>query len=238
MSDHLLYDERDGVATITLNRPERLNALSRALSDDFVAAIERIRLSDDVKVLVIRGAGGQFCVGDDITEFPDLGNANQAMRRARFYQNMANQLEELDKVTVSAVDGYAIGGGLEITMAVRLRRGDRAVALGHARGRRRHHAGLGRHDAHGAAHRPPDDQGDQPPRRDPSRRSAPSKLGLWNRVVPDDQLEEASSAREAAATKHHQGLRQLKFIINKGAEADLYTAQGFEAMSVGTHRGR
>jgi enoyl-CoA hydratase len=231
--NHLIYDEQDGVATITLNRPHCLNALSRDLSDDLVAAIERVRLSDDVKVLVIKGAGGQFCVGDDITEFPDFGNANQAMRRARFYQNMANQLEELDKITVSAVDGYAIGGGLEITMACdfvvateRSRWGMPEVDVGITPGwggTTRMTRLIGRRmtkeiNLLGAIH--------------PARRAL--SLGLWNRVVPDDQLDEAlNQLLELLATKHQQGLRQLKFIINKGAEADLYTAQGFEAMSVG-----
>lgn len=231
--DHLLYEERDGVATITLNRPKSLNALSRALSDDLVATIERIRLSDDIKTVVIRGAGDHFCVGDDIKEFPDFGNANQAMKRARYYQNMANQLEELDKVTIAAVDGYAVGGGLEITMACdfvvateRSRWGMPEVDVGITPGwggTTRMTRLIGRRmtkeiNLLGAIH--------------PAKRAV--SLGLWNRVVPDGKLDEAVDQLLALlATKHQQGLRQLKFIINKGAEADLYTAQGFEAIAVG-----
>jgi enoyl-CoA hydratase len=57
-------------------------------------------------------------------------------------------------------------------------------------------------------------------------------LTLWNRVVPNDQLEaEVERLLEVLQSKHQQGLRQLKFIINKGVECDLYTAQGFEALS-------
>ena len=63
------------------------------------------------------GAGETFCAGDDITEMGLWGNANQIMRRVASYQRMADTLEELDKVTIAAVDGYAVGGGLEITMA-------------------------------------------------------------------------------------------------------------------------
>ena len=60
------------------------------------------------------------------------------------------------------------------------------------------------------------------------------QLGLWNRVVPDEQLEAAVDALlEVLLSKNQQAVRQLKFIINRGVEADLYTAQGFEALSAG-----
>lgn len=59
-------------------------------------------------------------------------------------------------------------------------------------------------------------------------------LGLWNRVVPDDRLEaEVEALIEVLLSKNQQAVRQLKFIINRGVEADLYTAQGFEALSAG-----
>ena len=115
--EQLLFEEMDDTARITLNRPESLNALSMKLSDELVEAVELIRQSTTVKFVVIRGAGDNFCVGDDIGEMIGWGNANGIMRRVRYYQNMANQLEELDKITIAAVDGYAVGGGLEITMA-------------------------------------------------------------------------------------------------------------------------
>ncbi|MFX1353807.1 MAG: enoyl-CoA hydratase/isomerase family protein, partial [Promethearchaeota archaeon] len=112
----LIYQEKDKTAWITLNRPDVMNALSMQLSDELVLAIEEVRKSTKLKFLVIKGAGNNFCVGDDIKEMLKWGDANDIMRRARYYQNMANQLEELDKITIAAVDGYAVGGGLEITM--------------------------------------------------------------------------------------------------------------------------
>jgi enoyl-CoA hydratase/carnithine racemase len=113
----LRYEEEGPVARITLDRPEKRNALSIALSDELIRAIGRVQESTALKVLVIQGAGETFCAGDDITEMHAWGDANGVMRRVRLYQAMANALEELDKVTVAAVDGYAVGGGLEITMA-------------------------------------------------------------------------------------------------------------------------
>ncbi len=115
--ENLIYEEKDQVAWFILNRPEVLNALSMKLSDELVAAIEIVRQSTKLKFLVIKGAGNNFSVGDDIKEMIKWGDANDITRRVRYYQNMANQLEELDKITIAAVDGYAVGGGLEITMA-------------------------------------------------------------------------------------------------------------------------
>lgn len=227
----LLYEERDRTAFITLNRPHVRNCLSTKLSDELIGAIERVRASESLRFLVIRGAGETFCAGDDITEMPSWGNANEAMRRARYYQNMANQLEELDKITIAAVDGYCVGGGLEITMAC-----DFVIATQRAiwgmpevdvgltpgwGGTTRMARLIGRRVTKeinflGALH--------------PAQRAV--ELTLWNRVVPNDQLDaEVERLLEVLQSKHQQGLRQLKFIINKGVEADLYTAQGFEALS-------
>jgi enoyl-CoA hydratase len=227
----LLYVEKDKIAWITLNRPKSFNALSMNLSDELVAVIEMIRKSTALKFLVIKGAGNNFCVGDDITEMPQWGNANEVMRRVRYYQNMANQLEELDKITIAAVDGYAVGGGLEITMACdfviateRARWGMPEVDVGITPGwggTTRLARLIGRRmvkeiNMLGALHH--------------ARRAV--ELGLWNRVVPNDQLDaEVDKLLELLRTKHQQGLRQLKFIINRGVECDLYTAQGFEALS-------
>ena len=115
---------QDGpVVRITLDRPQKRNALSIALSDELIRAIADVQESATVKVLVIQGAGETFCcAADDITEMHSWGDANGVMRRVRSYQMIANALEELDKVTVAAVDGFAVGGGLEITMAPRPRR--------------------------------------------------------------------------------------------------------------------
>ncbi|MHA1689293.1 MAG: enoyl-CoA hydratase/isomerase family protein [Promethearchaeota archaeon] len=229
--EQLIYEERDKTAWITLNRPEVMNALSMKLSNELVEAIEFIRQSRNLNFMVIKGAGNNFSVGDDLKEMTKWGNANDIMRRVRFYQNMANQLEELDKITIAAVDGHAVGGGLEITMAA-----DFVIATERAKwgmpevdveitpgwgGTTRLARLIGRRRAKeinliGALH--------------PAKRAV--EWNLWNRVVPNDKLEEeVQNILEVLRSKNQQGLRQLKFIINKGVECDLYTAQGFEALS-------
>ncbi len=227
----LVFEERDDLARITLNRPEVRNALSMQLSDEFVAAVERVRQSTSIKLLVIQGAGETFCAGDDITEMPSWGDANGIMRRVRHYQNMANQLEELDKITIAAVDGYAVGGGLEITMVCdfviateRARWGMPEVDVGITPGwggTTRMARLIGRRmtkeiNMLGALH--------------PARRAV--ELMLWNRAVPNDSLDaEVERLLSVLRSKNQQALRQLKYIINRGVECDLYTAQGFEALS-------
>ncbi len=229
----LTFVEDGPVGRVTLNRPEKRNALSIALSDELTHVIERLRDTTAVKVVVIRGAGGTFCAGDDISEMLEWGTANDVMRRVRGYQHMADTLEGLDKLTIAAVDGYAVGGGLEITMAC-----DFVVAASSAKwgmpeidvgitpgwgGTTRMARLIGRRmtkevNILAAIH--------------PASRAA--ELGLWNRVVPDDQLD--ASVDELVGvllSKNHQAARQLKFIINAGVEADLHTAQAFEELSAG-----
>ncbi len=231
--EQLSYEEDGPVARITLNRPERRNALSMQLSDELTAALERVRDSGALKVLVIGGAGETFCAGDDITEMGQWGDANQIVRRVRGYQRMADTLEALDKVTIAAVDGYAVGGGLEITMAcdfvIATRRAiwgmpevDVGITPGWG-GTTRMSRLIGRRmtkeiNLLGALH--------------PAARAA--DLGLWNRVVDEDRLDaEVEALVEVVLGKSQQAVRQLKFIIDNGAEADLHTAQAFEALSAG-----
>ena len=229
--ENLIYKETDQVAWITLNRPDVMNALSMKLSEEIVAAIEIVRQSTKLKFLVIKGAGDNFCVGDDIKEMIKWGNANDITRRVRYYQNMANQLEELDKITIAAVDGYAVGGGLEVTMVCdfviateRSKWGMPEVDVGITPGwggTTRLARLIGRRRAKeinliGALH---------------SGEKA-VEWNLWNRVVPNDQLDtEVELLLDVLKSKNQQGMRQLKFIINRGVECDLYTAQGFEVLS-------
>ena len=229
--ESLIYKENEDTAWILLNRPEVMNALSMKLSEEIVEAVEIVRQSTKLKFLIIKGEGPNFCVGDDIKEMIKWGNANDITRRCRYYQNMANQLEELDKITIAAVDGYAVGGGLEITMVCdfviateRSKWGMPEVDVGITPGwggTTRLSRLIGRRRAKeinliGALHT--------------SQKAV--EWNLWNRVVANDQLdEEVERLLEVLKSKNQQGMRQLKFIINRGVECDLYTAQGFEVLS-------
>jgi enoyl-CoA hydratase len=229
-------------ARIIINRPEVRNALSIELSDMLVEAIQAIKKSTDTKFVVIKGAGNTFCAGDDIKEMIRWGEdehgkstqgANGVMRRVRIYQDMANTLEELDKLTISAVDGVAVGGGLEITMAC-----DFVIATERARwGMPEVDSGIT--PGWGGTTRLSRYIGKRRTKEIniigalmPAKRA--EEWGLWNRVVPNDKLdEEVEALLEVLRSKNLQACRQLKYIINRGCETDLYTAQGFEMLSAG-----
>ena len=244
MSEKPLLLTRDGdTARIILNRPEVHNALSIELSDMFVDAIQSIKKSTDTKFVVIKGEGNTFCAGDDIKEMlagwieDEHGmftqGANGVMRRVRIYQDMANSLEELDKMTICAVDGIAVGGGLEITMAC-----DFVIATERAVwGMPEVDSGIT--PGWGGTTRMARYIGKRRTKEIniigalmPAKRAV--EWNLWNRVVPDDQLDdEVEALLEVLRSKNQQACRQLKYIINRGCETDLYTAQGFEMLSAG-----
>jgi enoyl-CoA hydratase/carnithine racemase len=229
--EQLILDVDDDLARITLNRPDSHNALSIQLSAEFLEALRWVQASEEVKFLVIQGAGGTFCAGDDITEMPTFGNANQVMRRVRLYQEHANTLEELDKITIAAVEGFAVGGGLEITMAC-----DFVIATESAQWGMPE-VDLGITPGWGGTTRMARLIGRRRTKEInllgalmSARRAV--ELDLWNRVVPDGTLDaEVNALLDVLRSKNQQAMRQLKYIINRGVEADLHTAQGFEALS-------
>lgn len=109
MSDHLLYEVKDGIAFITLNRPEKLNALNDAMSDDLVALWEQVEADDEVRVVILTAAGKHFCAGADMTPGEgELGGALPGIRQHLTY--IGNGLERF-KPVVGVVQGYALGAG-------------------------------------------------------------------------------------------------------------------------------
>lgn len=101
----------DGVAVVTLNRPDRLNAVSAELVDDLLAALDAVAVSD-ARAVVLRGAGRAFCAGHDLKE-PSGGPPSR--RRLELLQEVTRRLRALPPV-VAAVHGYAIGAGAEFAL--------------------------------------------------------------------------------------------------------------------------
>lgn len=124
MADTVLIDSRDGIATLTLNRPEKLNALNYALIDRFLAILDAIETDSSIRAIILTGAGERaFSAGGDIYEFSEsvAQGADVAMRDfvARG-QRLTARLEAFRKPVIAAVNGLAFGGGCEITEAVPL----------------------------------------------------------------------------------------------------------------------
>ncbi|HEY1357327.1 MAG TPA: enoyl-CoA hydratase/isomerase family protein [Thermoleophilaceae bacterium] len=223
----------DGQVGVITWKSKKMNPLSVELSNELVAAVEEAYADEELKVVVLRGLGGYFSVGDDLVEMHEgaWGDPNQVMRRIRFYQRFANTIEELDKVTIAVAEGFVLGGGLEITMACDFVLAPESCKWGMPEvdsgmtpgwgGTTRMIRLIGRRRAKevnmiGAIH------------------SAARAVdwGLFNRAVPDADLEDELSAFvELMLTKNQQTMRQLKFVLNKNADADVQTALAFEAMN-------
>lgn len=123
----LLLEKRDRVAVVTLNRPEKRNALSIALRDEIDHCLGELEADDDVSVVVITGAGPVFCAGFDTTEFtPDKVQAVEESSN-RYHRRLA----EFGKPLVAAVNGPAIGGGLDLAVLCDLRIASDAAAFAH-----------------------------------------------------------------------------------------------------------
>ncbi|MGJ5034660.1 MULTISPECIES: crotonase/enoyl-CoA hydratase family protein [unclassified Bradyrhizobium] len=124
MTDLILLDISDRIAVITLNRPQRLNALSYALIDRLMAALDRIETDAGVRAVVLTGAGQRaFSAGADIDEFTASVRQGRAAALRDFVrrgQAMTARLEAFRKPVIAAVNGLAFGGGCEITEAVHL----------------------------------------------------------------------------------------------------------------------
>ena len=116
------YDKPfDGVASITLNRPEALNAISMAMRDDLWSFIHAARLDPDVRVLIVRGEGPRaFSAGADISEFGTAPSLHES-REARRQRDLWALLEDLPIPTIAALHGFCFGAGIELPLYCDLR---------------------------------------------------------------------------------------------------------------------
>ncbi len=118
--DLLLYSVTDRIATITVNRPDKLNALSAAVIGELGDAIDLAVADPDVGGVILTGAGRAFIAGADISELAGQSPI-QGVARARFGQRVFDRFERSPKPTIAAVNGFALGGGCELAMACHLR---------------------------------------------------------------------------------------------------------------------
>lgn len=134
----IIYTKEEGIATITLNRPHAMNAFSPTMLNEWVTAIEDAKYDEDVRVVVVTGAGRGFCSGADVkamssrTELP----IHQTRYRERLtVQRLPRAVESLDKPYIAAVNGPAVGGGFDQASMADIRiASDRArFAINHLR---------------------------------------------------------------------------------------------------------
>src|SRR5690606_5125530 len=117
----LLARESDGIALITVNRPDKLNALNADTIRELDGILRDVRADDTVRAIILTGAGEKaFVAGADIAELSQMGPVD-GVQVSREGQATFRMLETLGKPVIAAVNGFALGGGLELALACHIR---------------------------------------------------------------------------------------------------------------------
>ncbi|MDQ6676338.1 MAG: enoyl-CoA hydratase-related protein [Acidobacteriota bacterium] len=189
---HILFEEGpDGVALVTVNRPEKRNALNRELIEELNRAFETVESDSQFRALILTGAGGKaFIAGADIRELAAT-NAVQAEALSGLGQRVFRRLETMRKPSVAAIDGSALGGGLELAMCCAVRFATPEAVLGQPEVK------LGTVPGYGATQRLPRLVGrgralEMLLSAEPVTAAEAYRIGLVNRIIPQPDLIPAS----------------------------------------------
>ncbi|MGG4494913.1 enoyl-CoA hydratase/isomerase family protein [Brevibacillus reuszeri] len=127
----ILYAEENGIATLTLNRPEALNALNKVVLEQLSVHLDNIKRNTDVKAVILTGSGNKaFSAGADI-QYLNRATPLEVRDLAMLAVKVTNQIESLGKIVIAAINGFALGGGLELAESCALRIAVHEARLGH-----------------------------------------------------------------------------------------------------------
>ncbi|RIK46191.1 MAG: enoyl-CoA hydratase [Chloroflexi bacterium] len=124
MSDQLLFDVNEHVATLTLNRPDKLNAFTLEMVEAWAAALQECRKNSDIHVIVVTGAGRGFCAGGDLVEMRQRVEETPFQQKDFIWSHVhevAKTLELIDKPVIAAINGVANGAGLDMALMCDMR---------------------------------------------------------------------------------------------------------------------
>ncbi|BBO88378.1 enoyl-CoA hydratase/isomerase family protein [Desulfosarcina ovata] len=231
--ENIIFDVTDGVATITFNRPKALNAINGQLLDELASALDEIEADEQVRVLVLTGAGEKsFVAGADISELATF-NTLQGKLFSRKGQLIFSRLQDLSIPVIAAVNGFALGGGSEIALASDFIYAAETATFGLPEitlgiipgfgGTQRLARLIGINRAKemiftGAMVKAPEAE----------------KIGLVNRVFPKDKLmEETYKTAKGIAKKGKVSLREAKKSVNNGMNVEIGIGFQIEADAFG-----
>ncbi|MEM1538949.1 MAG: enoyl-CoA hydratase-related protein [Candidatus Bathyarchaeia archaeon] len=230
---YTLYEKVDGVATITINRPEVLNVLNRETYLEILARLEDADKDENVKVVVITGAGERaFCAGLDLKAVTGLSPVEVA-ELAKLGHKLTLAIEEIGKPVIAAINGYALGGGLELAMACDIRIASENARLGQPE------VNVGLIPGNGGTQRLPRLVGKGIAKEliftgKMIDAKTAEMLGLVNKVVPQGELKAAVEALvKELLNKPPIALKLAKELINISTETDLKTGLAYEAQATG-----
>jgi len=221
--ESILFEETDGIATITFNRPKALNALNQALLGELSDALDVVAANETIRVLVLTGAGDKsFVAGADISEIAQCSPL-QAKIFAKNGQDVIARLQQLAIPVIAAVNGFALGGGSEMALGCDFIYASENAVFGLPE------INLGIIPGFGGTQRLPRLIGSNRAKEMiftgkmiPAAEA--EKIGMVNQVFPQDALMEATlKTARAIAAKGKVSLRAAKQAVNNGLNVDLAT---------------
>ena len=229
MFDTLLYDKQDGIAWITLNRPDVLNAINMRMRDELWDVMHAVRDDPEVQVVIFKGAGERaFSAGADISEFGTAPSYVES-RRARRQRDLWGLILSLEKPLIAAIHGYALGAGIELPMCCDLRIASEDARLGLPE------VSLGYIPSAGGTqtlprHIPPGVAMQMILTGDPIDAQTALTYGLVQRVVPRNRLYDEAEALARKVVSHPAAATALtKRAIRDGSEMALGQALALES---------
>ncbi len=213
-----LYEKDEAIATITINRPEALNALNEETVQELLARFQDAENDQTIRVVIVTGAGDRaFCAGADLKMMKGAG-AVRGTELSRIGQHMCDYIEAMGKPVIAAVNGYALGGGIELAMACDIRIASENAQVGQPE------VNVGLIPGWGGTQRLPRYVGKGMAKEmvfTGKRIDAKTaeRLGLVNAVVPADQLK--AKVKELATEltgKPPIAIKLLKSLINNSTE--------------------
>jgi enoyl-CoA hydratase len=225
----LLYEKKDGIGTVTINRPDKRNALNTAVYEELYDIFEDMEKDPEVRAVILTGAGDRaFAAGSDITEMQHMGPL-EAKKFIATIRKASDRIYSLTKPTIAAVNGYALGGGCELSMCCDLRIASEKARFGQPE------ITLGLIPGASGTQRLPRLVGAAKAKEmifmgDLIDAATALNLGLVNKVVPAEKLmEEATAWAAKMAALSGPVLAMAKMAINTGLDTDLASGLNIEA---------
>jgi enoyl-CoA hydratase len=226
----LLYTQEEGIGIVTLNRPERLNALNYRMRDEIPAVFEEMGRDPEIRAVIFTGGEKAFCAGADIKERAGVQRTqNEFYSYLRRTHEIFCKIEDFEKPVIAAVSGVAIGGGCELALVCDLRIASETARFGLSEVR------LGAIPAAGGTQRLPRIIGATKAKEylftgDFIEPQEAYRLGLVNRVVPVERLlEEARVLAKKILNNPPLAVKFAKRAVNVGTQLDLMAALDYES---------